>query len=309
MSAVAEKAAEVTAEVVEESVDGVVEVMEVARNNPVTLAVVGVLCLAAGGAGGYFIAKKTLRKYYEDLSAQEIAEAKEFYASLNKVSVDGEPLTPMQVLANTQGVDVAAEALRTYQGRQAAEKIVESGELQTDDEMDEAQIRKIENARIHSVSVDAEPGLAGGKIEVVEKVETRNVFVDPTFDLEEEMKYRTPTTPYIIHHDEYFENEREFENVSLTYYEQDDTLTNESDEPIREIDKMIGEDHLVRFGHGSKSSNVVYVRNERLQTDFEITKSTGSYLEEVLGVTNDDAEQSLDPAARDARRAFRHGDG
>lgn len=304
MSEVAEKAAEITAEVVEESIDGVVDVVEVVRNNPVALALVGAAGLVAGGVGGYFIAKKRLSSFYEERITREIAEAKEFYAGLNKVNVDGEPLSPQEILEQRHGSEAATMALREYQGRQAVESVL------TDDEQDEVQIRKIEKARITETSlvteVDPEHGVH--PVELVEKSETVNVFTDPHFDLDEEMKHRTPAKPYIITHDEFFTNEPEHENVSLTYYELDDTLTNERDEPIREVDEMIGDDHLVRFGHGSRDRNVVYIRNERLGTDFEVSKSTGSYLEEVLGMP-DEPDSLKHSDQRDRRRAFKHGDG
>lgn len=303
MSEVAEKAAEATAEVVEESIDGVVETLEVMRNNPVTLALVGAAGLVAGGAVGYFVARKTLRSFYEDLASTEIEQAKEFYAGVYKTDPDGAVLSPMEVLESRHGSEAAAEALRGYQGRQAAEKILERDEMEVAlDEQDEAQVRRLEERRRHEVEETPD--------EVIETVtETRNVFIDPNFDYDEEVKHRTKDKPYIITHDEYFEAGKDYDTVSLTYFEDDDTLTNERDEPIREIDKMIGEDHLVRFGHASKDKNIVYVRNDRLETDFEIIKSTGSYVEQVLGMLDGDDDSTTLKHSADQRRAFRRGEG
>lgn len=274
MSEVAEKTAEVVADNVEEAVDGVVEVVEVVRNNPVALAAVGVLGLAAGAAAGYFVARNRLRDYYADLASGEIAEAREFYAGFNKVTVDGEPLTPQDVLEKSD--PEAAAALRGYQGQDL-------------DEEDEAQIRKIEKGRVVSVSLEeeADPERGVHPIERVERGEereekSRNLFVDPTFDIAEEMKHRTATTPYVISHDEYFAAEREYDTIQLTYYEKDDTLVGEDDRAIDDL-RIINEDNLARFGHGSRDKNIVYIRNERLETDYEVTLSDQSYLE-ALGL-------------------------
>lgn len=296
MSEVAEKAAETTAEVVEETIDGVVDVVEVVRNNPVTLVLVGVAGLAAGGAGGYFIARKLLRKYYSDLSEVEIAEAKEFYANLYKTSADGAVLTPQEVLSQRHGAAVAADALRTYQGRQATESILEKDEMEVAlDEQDEAAVIRLEErARSEHKEYTEEPS------------ETRNVFLDPSFDYEEEVKLRSKEKPYIITHDEYFAAEKDYETQSLTYFEEDDTLVNENDNPVDDLD-VIGEDHLARFGHGSKDRNVVYVRNDKLEMDFEIVLAKGSYLE-ALGLGPEPNELKHNNQ-RDRRRAFRHGDG
>lgn len=303
MSEVAEKAAEVTAEVVEETVDGVVESLEVIRTNPVLVVVAGAVGLVAGGVGGYFIAKKKLKSFYEDLAVQEIAEAKSFYAQVNKVDEDGAVLTPQDVLTQRHGEE-AATALRTYQGTEE-ETIADAKDEQGgpwDDEMDEEQMRKLE-ARLLADSPDQI--VKTTDIRVEETVETRNVFDDPNFDLEEEKKHRTKNRPYVITHDEYFAAEDEYEQISLTYYEEDDTLVNEKDTPINEIDKMIGDEALARFGHGSKDKNIVYVRNDRLQSDFEVIRSSGSYLVEVLGLAPEEPN-SLKHSA-DRRREFRRG--
>jgi hypothetical protein len=141
-------------------------------------------------------------------------------------------------------------------------------------------------------------------VETVE--ETRNVFLDPSFDYDEEVKLRTPDKPYIITHDEYFAAEKEYDTQSLTYYEDDDTLVNENDKPVDDLD-LVGEDHLARFGHGSKDRKIVYVRNDKLGIDFEIVLAKGSYLEALgLGPEPNELKHSNQ---RDARRAFRHGDG
>lgn len=318
MSEVAEKAAEATAEVVEEAVDGVVDVVTVVRNNPKALVAVGLLGVVAGGLGGYFAAKSKLRSHYEEIARQEIAEARVFYAGVYKTDDDGEVLSPQEVLSQRHGAEAAAEALRGYRGESPAQSeedlIAEAKDAQGgpwDEAQDEAQIRKIEEARFHSVSVDKEPGPHDGTVEVVEKEETINVFEEPTFDLQEELKYRTEDKPYIITHDEYFAAEKDYDTSSLTYYEQDDTLADEQDKPIREVDEIIGTDHLVRFGTASGDRNIVYVRNDRLETDYEVIKTGGSYVEEVLGMLEND-EPHLKHSNRNAqlnrRREFRRGD-
>jgi hypothetical protein len=37
------------------------------------------------------------------------------------------------------------------------------------------------------------------------------------------------------------------------------------------------------FGHGSGDPNVVYIRNEKLQAEYEVLRDPGSYEIEVLG--------------------------
>jgi hypothetical protein len=301
MSEVSEKTAEVVAENVEEAMDEIVEVVEVVRNNPLLLSVVGVLGLAAGAAGGYFVARKFLRAHYAEIAEQEIAEGKEFYASLNKVTVDGEALTPQQVLDQRHGDGAAAAALRGYQGIEVEAPVAEEEELLE---------RRVTEASVESVNVGVEGGPEQGvhPVELVEErqEESRNVFIDPTFDYAEEVKYRTKDVPYVITHDEYFGAEKEYDTIQLTYFEKDDTLVGENDKPIDDL-TTINEDNLARFGHGSKDKKIVYVRNDKLQTDYEITLSDQSYLEALgLGPERNELKHSNQ---RDARRAFRNGEG
>lgn len=290
MSEVAEKTADVVAENVEDAIDGVVDVVEVVKSNPKVAIAAAVVGCVLGGVGGYFLAKKRLESIYDERISQEIAEAKEFYANLNKVDVDGAILTPQDVMTQRHGVEAAAAALRDYQGQEPDEEgyvEVEPGILVNVE--DETQIRKLEK----------------------QAKESFNTFTDDGFDLEHEKQFRTEDKPYIITHDEYFAAERDYETASLTYFEVDDTLVDERDQPIEETDPIVGDEHLARFGSGSKDKNIVYIRNDRLGIDYEITKSKGSYLEEVLGLPEkpDSLKHSNRNAQLNRRREFRHGDG
>jgi hypothetical protein len=65
---------------------------------------------------------------------------------------------------------------------------------------------------------------------------------------------------------------------------------------------LVGDDNL-RFGYGSNDSNMVYVRNPRIEMDMEIVRSQGTYTKEVLGF---DDEAELKHSGR--RRRFRESD-
>lgn len=71
--------------------------------------------------------------------------------------------------------------------------------------------------------------------------------------------------PHIIEPDEF--GECDYEEVSLTHYA-DGVLTDEQDNPIEDVDGIVGEDYAEHFGEYEDDS--VFVRNDRLQTDFEI---------------------------------------
>ncbi len=124
-------------------------------------------------------------------------------------------------------------------------------------------------------------------------VKVSNIFRDAPEDAaimdswnwEAEKRRRNPDIPYIIHYDERHEFE-DYDEVTFTYYEKDDVLSNEQDEVIAEgseRDSLVGEGNLDRFGHGSNDPGVVYIRNDRLEMVIEVCRSPQAYAQEVHG--------------------------
>ena len=103
-----------------------------------------------------------------------------------------------------------------------------------------------------------------------------------------EMQRRTSTRPYIIHQDEFATNETEYSQSSLTYYEGDNILADEDDTVVNNLDDLIGEDNLKRFGHGTDDLNLLYVRNPVIEAEYEIARNPGSYEQEVMGLEHSD---------------------
>lgn len=102
-----------------------------------------------------------------------------------------------------------------------------------------------------------------------------------------EQRQRSPNQPYIIHIDEFFHPENEYSKTSYTLYAADTTLVGEDGEPLADANTIVGMGNL-RFGHGSEDENMVYIRNDKLQLDMEITRDPGSYEAKVQGLDPDD---------------------
>lgn len=101
------------------------------------------------------------------------------------------------------------------------------------------------------------------------------------WDYKTEIESRDKTRPYVIHIDEYVNDEMGWDNQStLTWYEKDSILCDSRDRPIYNHTEVVGD---LRFGHGSNDANVVYIRNDTLQAEYEILRDEGSYEEIVLG--------------------------
>lgn len=223
------------------------EAVEVVENIP-KLPLASVIAVAVGGfimgcTTGYVIAKRVLEPKYAALSEQEIAEAKEFYKRLNK---RGEFATPEG--AASELLPAAADALRSYQGR--------------DEDSEE------------------EPE-TGPEVEVV----IESVFNKPEFewDAELELARRPANRPYVVSKEEWDELDPDLEMVTLTYYAGDEALADARDEPIANVEAVVGTDNLKRFGHGSEDPRVVYIVNNQLPMAFEVLLHDGKFAHEVLG--------------------------
>lgn len=130
--------------------------------------------------------------------------------------------------------------------------------------------------------------------EEVELVETVNVFGSGDHDFwdeEKEAATRVPGEPYVIPVAVFFENEYEWTQETLTYYQGDDIVSDQADQVVDPYRRVIGE---LQFGHGSGDPNVVYVRNPSLKREWEVLLHTGKYEQEVLGLSIENEYQSSD---------------
>lgn len=95
--------------------------------------------------------------------------------------------------------------------------------------------------------------------------------------------------PHIISEDEFNENADDYEQLSLSYYTEDDILADEADEAVEAVDSVVGSENLKSFGRNSRDPNVIFVKNDEAQTLFEIVQIRGSYVKLVLGFDEDDS--------------------
>lgn len=80
--------------------------------------------------------------------------------------------------------------------------------------------------------------------------------------------------PYQINEQDFIVDDDDFDKVSLEYYTDGEALY-EGAEYIPNVEDVVGEDNLALL-HGS-DADVIYVRNEDLQTDYEVSKIVGKY--------------------------------
>lgn len=63
-----------------------------------------------------------------------------------------------------------------------------------------------------------------------------------------------------------------YAKVTLTYFPRDRVLLDDDEDPIEDIASTVGWRNLNQFGGESEDPDVVFIRNHRLETDFEVIK-------------------------------------
>ena len=137
------------------------------------------------------------------------------------------------------------------------------------EEQDEAAEEETPEPATKSVSPSAKPDL----MEYASKVKDLSYFdysrrnekpEEPEKPDDEEVDILDE--PYVIK-PEIFGEEDDYEEVSLTHYA-DGVLCDEQDNPIEDVDGLVGADYAEHFGEYEDDS--VFIRNDRLKIDFEI---------------------------------------
>lgn len=238
-----------------------VQVMQFVSSKGFAVAVAS----AVSATAGYYFAREQLKSEMARIIDDEIAETKAYYAMLNK---DGEFSDPAALAEKYDDAEVAVnkdDDVMAY----AASKLLEYETHITD---------------YKSVSDDDEKPDPIKELNALNQMYEAEGLNGTPFDLEEELKTRDTNEPYIISFEEWLADDASCEQISITYYEEDDVLADESDRPIPDVLSYVGDRCLSRFGYGSKDPTVVYVRNENKGLEFEILLNKNSFESEVLGI-------------------------
>lgn len=82
------------------------------------------------------------------------------------------------------------------------------------------------------------------------------------------------TPPFVISHNSfsYDEEGEDYAKITLTYFPRHRMLLDDEEDPIDDVANYVGWGNLKRFGDESNDADVVFIRNHRLQTDFEVVR-------------------------------------
>jgi len=176
------------------------------------------------------------------------------------------------VIAGVVAIGIIGFAYRFYKKR-GKNEIVIPAEKETNEPVEETEEYEIE------------------MYEQPEEEVVINIFKnDDGWDYEQELNNRSNEEPYILHVDEYIGEEMGFKQETLTYYEGDDIMADIIDTPVYNWPAVTGP---LKWGHGSKDQNVVYVRNEKLRKEYEILRHSGSFETEVIGLEETELQHSV----------------
>lgn len=220
------------------------------NKNLMIISAISAVSVTVGFAAGYFVARKRLEQEFEDLAKREIAEAKQFYSVLHKKDKFETPEAAVAELIPSDEQNEftqAATAMKVYQG----------------DLEDKIQPHDVIQQNVF-VAAQVNVNLSDA-------------------DWEKELRNRTEEAPYVLNQQEFMANDNDNVQVTLTYYAGDKTLVDEREDLIDNIDKLIGEYNLEKFGHWSGDARILYVRNDVKDLDFEIVLDDRKYAE-VAGI-------------------------
>lgn len=278
------EAIEVAEKALDHAENAVEKVVTITKNNPWIIAAAFLVGAGLGGFVAYKVVEKRLSTQFEAELTEQIAAAK---AYRTRVAKEGEFETP-EGAVNALVPDEVVEAVKSYQGRGAQ---IPYNKPENIDPRPPVEV-VVENAEVTQ------------NVTVVTKEDPR----DWDYNAEIADREQNPNIPYTISFEEFNENNVGHEQTNMTYYEADQTLADSQDGIVDNRDYVVGEANLRRFGHGSHDPNVVYVRNERIDMDFEILRSNGSYQSEVLNIDPEPASLQHSRTRRPNRRSWRDDD-
>lgn len=241
-----------------------------------TPAIVGVISFASGVGAGYYFKK------YRD-SAQFDTSIQDAAADITALEEDVNQLQ-FQFVENVKHMNsVVQQADHVIEKFMIA--VVENLSNVVEKEPESAEIAHVDTQKTTHPGGKSNKPVAKAQIKSKQKeqvVETGTFPVneDEDWDYTEELKHRSKERPYILHRDEFFSNESDYRQCSLTYYGGDNILCDEQDVPVYNYEKIVGS--LV-FGHGSADPSIVYIRNDKLEAEYEVILEPGYYQTEVLG--------------------------
>lgn len=218
--------------------------------------IIGAAGVVLGAGVGALVTWRLLKAHYEEITQEEIRSVKVHYAKLFKEGEHGD-LENLVAKYKTKVDKLGYSGVREGDGDVSEEKT----------DSDDSTSRKV---------IAAEKNTDNDALK--EPDEVRNIW---------KMARDHPhpeDEAYVITFDQFNDEHDDYDKGDLTYYEGDDILVDSQESPIDDVEGLIGPDALTRFGDNSNSRDIVYVRNDNVAMDFEISRDKRSYTTHIAGI-------------------------
>lgn len=244
-------------------------------DNRIITAGVGVVSLTIGFASGFYLAKKMLDASYNEKMEAEIQRTRDHYTKTMRKEYSS-PQEAAEALIDEIDPEHNTHAFKGDVGLQVEKIDYTKFTVKPEDlEQSESAIGIVADAMEKAVKEELEES-------------AQNVFEE--FSDDKLLENRDPSKPYIITEEEFLENAPEYDQTQLTFFSGDMQLADDNrNDPIPNH-SIVGAENLEHFGVGSGDPHLLYIRNEKLKADFEISLSTGYYAREVLGLDVEEKE-------------------
>lgn len=236
-----------------------------------------VLSLAAGIGIGYKLTRKRLDTVYAEMIEQEIYEAKEHYETKMELEVKKVRAEYNEILKGTIHTTTSSSTITVK------EKLVDPEELIPDELIKE--LRNYQGVKPSEAALEEVPDLKSTLVPTQPKVRIVPLISDvvgeaPRVFSKEATDMGEVGPPYLIKADEFMNTEVGYDQTTLTLFEGDGVVIDESDEILENAHTILGLSNL----NDDKfvGTNTIYIRNEEEMRDFEVIRSDGFYQVEVL---------------------------
>lgn len=257
-------------------------------NTKAIVSAVGSLALGigAGYAIGYFTTKAKFRKQTEE----EIRSVKDYYKLLRKEDYPdpADAVADLLPSSETPIYDTLAEEYAETEGI-PADFTVEGKNPPAADPENEG-IDDVETPQTLDYKTQLEGMGRGGQVPYGSFFEGQPIdpeahdSVDPGSETTEpyDNTTRNPDYPYVIPIGEWMDGAMGYRQVTVTFWQGDNTLADERDQVIQDVEGTVGTKNMDRFGQDSEDENMVFIRNEKERIDYEVIQDLRSYNEVVL---------------------------
>jgi hypothetical protein len=256
----------------------------------------GIGGLLVGGGSGFILANKLQQKKYQAIVDQQIAEVKDFYSKKYKEGDYSTPEAAMQTLHPDSDFTLAPElpdsvkeALQDYNG--TVSDIQEA--LPGFNAGDTLLLEESEFLTPLPSAEEIKEGIERTRKNIWDEV-AKEAQPMAEIDTDGGGPVRDPENPYVITI-EAFHDQNNYAKITIMYYEGDNTLCDDAQSVIPDINGTVGPNALSNFGAFSEDENIVYVRNEKLEVDWEVVRSSQAYAHAVAGFDVDNEQAAKSP--------------